>query len=244
MADFIIPKGKQFEFTVQVMEFESFLPQDLTTMTTADITLVDYSATSDFFGKYDLVTYGATNDGVLAAAEVTTITIPFVELATYSVAIEGTTYAYTVTDLTGVTTGTIAASLLALMGDMANASADIIVLDSNVITITGDTVGYDLSIIAVSTNLVIETTTTATAGVPSSEDYNIQNGYLKGIIPIANDTSNPVNKGTASMVINRGDAVDGLYLKPSYQGIISVTFTDRPAVTTLIDKIYVAPTGV
>ena len=41
MADFIIPKGKEYQFTVTVMERESFLPQDLENMDTATFDLMD-----------------------------------------------------------------------------------------------------------------------------------------------------------------------------------------------------------
>jgi hypothetical protein len=41
MSDFIIPKGKEYIFTVKVMENDSFIPQDLTTMTLAQFELVD-----------------------------------------------------------------------------------------------------------------------------------------------------------------------------------------------------------
>ena len=43
MADFVIPKGKDFEFVITVMERDSFLPQDLTNMATATLELMELS---------------------------------------------------------------------------------------------------------------------------------------------------------------------------------------------------------
>lgn len=49
---------------------------------------------------------------------------------------------------------------------------------------------------------------------------------------------------TSSLFSARGDAVDGYYLKPTYQGVINIKFTDTtPERTAIIDKVYVAPTG-
>jgi hypothetical protein len=49
---------------------------------------------------------------------------------------------------------------------------------------------------------------------------------------------------TNSLTSLRGDAVDNYYLKPVYQGVINVKFTDStPERTAIIEKIYVAPTG-
>jgi len=41
MADLVIPKGKDYTFTVKVIEKNSFLAQDLTTMTSATMNLID-----------------------------------------------------------------------------------------------------------------------------------------------------------------------------------------------------------
>lgn len=43
MADFVIPKGKDFEFVITVMERDSFLPQDLANMDTATLELMELS---------------------------------------------------------------------------------------------------------------------------------------------------------------------------------------------------------
>lgn len=49
---------------------------------------------------------------------------------------------------------------------------------------------------------------------------------------------------TSALSVLRGDAVDNYYLKPVYQGIIHVEFTDTtPTRTAIIEKVYVAPIG-
>ena len=49
MADFIIPKGKAYTFTIKVMEKDSFLPQDLTYTATATIELLLLSTGASVF---------------------------------------------------------------------------------------------------------------------------------------------------------------------------------------------------
>ena len=49
MADFTVPKGKDYTFTVKVMGYESFLPQDLTTLTSAKIDIIDISTSVKLF---------------------------------------------------------------------------------------------------------------------------------------------------------------------------------------------------
>ena len=50
---------------------------------------------------------------------------------------------------------------------------------------------------------------------------------------------------TDSLTYLRGEAVDNYYLKPVYQGVINIKFTDAtPERTAIIEKVYVAPTGV
>jgi hypothetical protein len=122
MSDFIIPKGKEYKFTVRVIEKDSFLPQDLTTMTSTTVELIQRS----------------TGCKVESVTPVTTI-----------------------------------------------------VLDA--------------------INGMLEVT------MPS--------GY------------------TDALVVERGDAVDGYYLKPVYQCIITVKFSNLPDVLSIIDKVYVTPTG-
>lgn len=64
--------------------------------------------------------------------------------------------------------------------------------------------------------------------------------YLNGKINVVLDSVL-----TDSLVYSRGDAVDGYYLKPTYQGVINIKFTDdTPERTAIIEKVCVAPTGV
>ena len=63
--------------------------------------------------------------------------------------------------------------------------------------------------------------------------------YTQGRINIKLDSTL-----TNSLAILRGDAVDNYYLKPTYQGVINIKFTDTtPERTAIVDKIYVVPTG-
>ncbi len=121
MADFVIPKGQDFEFSIKVIEKDSFLAQDLTNMSTAKFRLI----------KLD---------------------------------------------------------------------------DSSLVT-TIDMVLVDAT-----------------------------NGILKGSI---------ANTVTSTLVLDRGSKEDGYYLKPVYQGSMTITFSDgTESINVLIDKILVAPTGV
>jgi len=61
------------------------------------------------------------------------------------------------------------------------------------------------------------------------------NGVLKGTI---------ANTDTAQLLVKRGPAEDGYYLKPGYQGSMTITFTDSTeSINVLISKVLVAPTG-
>ena len=122
MSDFIIPKGKEYKFTVRVIEKDSFLPQDLATMTSVTVELINRST-------------GCAVDDTTPIA--------------------------------------------------------VTVLDA-------------------------------------------LNGMLTVTMPAAY---------TALLEVERGDKVDGYYLKPVYQCIITVKFSDIPDILSIIDKVYVTPTG-
>ena len=49
MADFTIPKNKDYTFTIKVYEKDSFLPQDLTNMSTASIEILLLSTSCTVF---------------------------------------------------------------------------------------------------------------------------------------------------------------------------------------------------
>jgi hypothetical protein len=121
MSDFIIPKGKEYVFTVKVMENDTFLPQDLTNMTLAKFELVDM-------------------DTLVSALSVTSTTI---------------------------------------IGDPVN-------------------------------------------------------GTLEFILPALS---------TAALRYERGGKVDGYYLKPTYQAVITVTGSDFVDILSIVDKVFVVPVG-
>jgi hypothetical protein len=74
-----------------------------------------------------------------------------------------------------------------------------------------------------------------TAGTVNIEVADAVNGKLK--ITLSNTL-------TETLDVIRGEAVDNYYLKPVYQGLINVKFTDAtPERTAIIEKVYVAPTG-
>ena len=122
MSDFIIPKGKEYKFTVRVIEKDSFLPQDLATMVSATVELINSS-----------------------------------------------------------------------------------------------------------TGCAVDDTTPITVTV-----LDALNGMLSVTMPA---------DYTALLEVERGDKVDGYYLKPVYQCIITVKFSDIPDILSIIDKVYVTPTG-
>ena len=61
--------------------------------------------------------------------------------------------------------------------------------------------------------------------------------YLNGVVGIT-----VPNTVTALMEVERGDKVDGYYLKPTYQMIVDLVFTDdTPSRVVVLDKVYVIP---
>ena len=61
--------------------------------------------------------------------------------------------------------------------------------------------------------------------------------YLNGMIGVTIPST-----VTTLMVSERGDKVDGYYLKPTYQMIIDLVFTDdTPSRVVVLDKVYVIP---
>lgn len=61
--------------------------------------------------------------------------------------------------------------------------------------------------------------------------------YLNGVISITIPSTI-----TALMEVERGDKVDGYYLKPTYQMIVDLVFTDStPSRVVVLDKVYVIP---
>lgn len=135
MADFIVPKGKEFQFTLKIIEKDSFLPQDVTTLDT-------------------------NNSSVTFRELSTMICVP------------------------------------AVIGS----------------PITMTPLPDDISVTPLTYLL----------------------GRVKVTLPAAY---------TDQLVFERGDKVDGYYLKPTYEAIISLVFTDTniPSRTVIIDSVYVIP---
>ena len=85
------------------------------------------------------------------------------------------------------------------------------------------------------------TTYTISLGIPTPLSPDSQNGVLTGYI--SEVASKAVNTNTG-FVTERATKADGYYLKPTYQGVIIVTFSDgTPTISTILDKIYVISTG-
>ena len=72
MADFIIPKGETFEFSVRVKDKDSFLAQDLTNMNSAKFRLLNIT-TQTLVTTVDMIVVDALN-GVLKGTIVNTDT--------------------------------------------------------------------------------------------------------------------------------------------------------------------------
>ena len=61
--------------------------------------------------------------------------------------------------------------------------------------------------------------------------------YLNGVIGVTIPST-----VTTLMEVERGDKVDGYYLKPTYQMIVDLVFTDdTPSRVVVLDKVYVVP---
>lgn len=123
MSDFIVPKGRDYVFTVKILDKDSFLPRDLATMTSIVVDFID----------------NTTNCSVDA---------------------QGAVIAYEVLDAL--------------------------------------------------------------------------NGLVKVTVP---------SVYTSLLTSERGDKVDGYYLKPVYKCVITVKFSDDSDVLSIIDKVYVQPIG-
>ena len=132
MADFIVPKGKEFRFNIKVIEKDSFLPQDV-------IALDEVNSTIKFLNP-----------------ELGTCIVP-------------------------------------------------VALDPITITRVPD------------------------------DALITPNTFLNGIVAVVVPASY-----TEQMIVERGPKVDGYYLKPTYQGIFDLVFTDTtPNRVVVLDKVYV-----
>lgn len=83
-------------------------------------------------------------------------------------------------------------------------------------------------------------------------DYNTSCLYDSPIVGVVqNDPLDGVLKFsltdvyTGGLLTDRGPKVDGYYMKPTYQGVVTISFTD-PLIenrVTIIQKVHVTPTG-
>lgn len=78
MADFVIPKGEEFTFTVKVLARDSFLPQDLTNINNSGyFKIVDKDTKAQVGNSITISTsnvYGNATDGVLKITASSTLT--------------------------------------------------------------------------------------------------------------------------------------------------------------------------
>ncbi len=91
-----------------------------------------------------------------------------------------------------------------------------------------DTVNSNIKFINPATSVCLSNTGITIEKVPV---------YTDGVISVTVPSSI-----TNLMVVNRGEEVDGYYLKPTYQMIIELIFTDStPDRVVVLDKVYVIP---
>lgn len=234
--DFVIPKGLDYDFTVQILQDHSFLPQKLDNFSSGYLRIIDIDKGETILGVPDVTLSKITEEvvpEVLLVEEETDIAMAISQLSVYTITIEGTTYSVDMsnngTSPTGIEVATALQAAMAVLPENVTVSR----LD-NVLTIK-NTAGK-LTNLSYSTNLVRTRFVAGTEAVASyvKTFYN-DNGFLKGIIPATS---------TTKLVTSRGDAVDHYYLKPNYQGVIQVDFSDNtPSKTAIICAIYVVPTG-
>ena len=246
MSDFVIPKGTAFAFSLNIMEKDSFLPQDLTSMlkdtTTPVIKIFDLvtgecvleESDSEIFKVPDDTIISVQIDAVPGLAQVDDITVATVlENTIYSISVGNTYYQYDSGD--NPTNITIAAGLFAILDGMSIATVANN-LDGS-LTFTGPDY-YTAINYSITSNMFIQNTTEATepvAQVNAIWTDNEINGRLECTLSAAK---------TALLNVSRGPAEDGYYLKPGYQGTIDIEFTDGTLpIGVLIDRIYVSPTG-
>lgn len=235
--DFTIPKGLDFDFTVQVLQENSFLPQDLTGFLNGTFKLIDISTGASIPGVNDVVLSKITEDvidPIVLVEEELELTIAVNEAALYYIDINGTRYSVDYTAGAAASTAAVADALYALMTVVPQDVSVVHTPATAVITIK-NTVGQSNTVLF--TNNIAQTN--YIKGVEAVDGYTStyynDNGFLKGNIPAIE---------TGVLNVSRGDAVDGYYLKPTYQGILQVNFSDNTLnKTAIVCQIYVVYTG-
>jgi hypothetical protein len=258
MSDFIIPKGREFNFTVKVIEADSFLAQDLSDVEITDP--VGQFATFNLALKSDpdkpvftpdiylTVPAGSDSPAVDEVSQVTLVTIDDQvtanEIFTLIIGTVATSYTakgavyndegalVTVAD----TNVTVTAALLAALGDSYQTTATAVSTTS--FSITADS-GYPIFEISAGTlNMVVDTIVIGVEAVEAvSSNNNALNGMLEGKLSATQ---------TKDLVPLRGPIEDGYYLKSGYTATIEVKFEESsniPNIVTVIEDVYVTPTG-
>ena len=104
-GDFVIPKGLDFKFTVQIMEEDSFLPQVLDGFSDGTLTLIRLDTMATTVGVNPIPLTKITEDtvdAILLVEEETTLSVATLGIGEYFITINDTTYSvvYTVAPTT------------------------------------------------------------------------------------------------------------------------------------------------
>jgi len=236
--DFIIPKGLDFPFTVQIKKEDTLLPQPLDEFTDGTFSIITRDTGKIAAGTIPVVLNKVTEDVIAEIPAVETEVDLTVTIATdelYTITVEGTTYSVDYTDGSQpATTAEIATALINVMGVMP---ADTTSSASGATITIKQTKGEDLDVTFSGTNMAQTRTVDGEELVEESGNtFYSDNGYLRGTILAAN---------TGKLVVARGDSVDDYYLKPDYQAVVIVNFTDATLnKVAIVCKVYVTYTGV
>ena len=238
MADFGIPKGKDYTFTVKVMEKDSTIAQDLTNMEGSGVFKVFKIA-----DQATIITANMTvpDDIILIPAEAE---VPQVSIVTVAVVEDEVDYSVTVDLVTYMYTSQIGDTNLLIVDGLEAAlvNAPVTLVDNadGTLTLTAKDVTFNL---LVSSNMYYTTTTAGKDAVAEVTSNYAVNGILMCTLPAADGGSG----GTDDLVLSRSTAVDDYYNKIGYQASIDVAFTvasDILPVFVVVPNVVVTPTGV
>jgi hypothetical protein len=234
--DFIIPKGLDFDFVVQILEEDSFLPQVLDGFVDGSFALIDTELGESIVGVNTIALSKITEDtvdAIILVEEEIELSVATSMQGLYYIDINETRYQVDYTEHgSDPTLNEVATALYGQMGVLPQNVA--VTLLNNVLTIK-NTIGQANTVIY-STNIA---KTNYIIGVEAVDGYTKtfynDNGYLKGTIPALE---------TAELEVSRGGVEDSYYLKSLYQGVIQVNFSDNTLNKTgIVCKIYVVNTG-
>ena len=243
MAEFVIPKGRDFEFTIKVIEADSFIAQDLTDMLgTPTMKLFTKEDPNDAVLSVDLV---VPNDGIGSSiSEVPQRSIVTVDNQVsvdevYRIKINGVENSYTAVE--GATAATVTTALMAELSDTPMVTISAVPSSTTSFYVEANTGVVEFEISSASGNLWVDTDTVGVTKIIGESTQNAVNGMLSGSI-LANPN---IGLGTSNLFADRGSKEDGYYLKPFYSATIEIKFpTGIPDIITTIENVYVTPTGV